>query len=85
MRKSILIGLVILASAATATAVVSRPDKGLRVVTAFVSHTLCSETFVAGLDPDQTYRETFIDIEGLMRLVAEANAAVHNPQRGSRS
>src|SRR6202040_3663218 len=25
------------------------------------------------------------DIQGLMRLVADANAAVHNPQRGSRS
>ncbi len=25
------------------------------------------------------------DIQGVMRLVADANAAVHNPQRGSRS
>jgi predicted hydrolase (HD superfamily) len=59
VRKAILIGLVVLAAAAVAAAVVFRPDKALRVVTSLISHTLCSETFVAGLDPDQTYRETF--------------------------
>jgi CubicO group peptidase (beta-lactamase class C family) len=85
VRKSILIGLVILASAATATAVVSRPDKGLRVVTAFVSHTLCSETFVAGLDPDQTYRETFKGWPVVRRLLPAIRYEVDRGQREVRA
>lgn len=35
----------------------ARPDRMVRVGTALTSHTLCSETFVAGQDPVETYRE----------------------------
>lgn len=69
MRRAILIGFVILAAAAVAASVVFRPDKAFRVVTGLVSHTLCSETFVAGLDPDQTYRETFQGWPVIRRLL----------------
>ena len=85
MRKSILIGLALLAVGATAAAVVFRPDKGLRVVTAFVSHTLCSETFVAGLDPDQTYRETFHDWPVVRRLLPVVRYEVDGGHREVRA
>ena len=69
MRRAILIGFVILAGSAVAASVVLRPDKAFRVVTGLISHTLCSETFVAGLDPDQTYRETFQGWPVIRRLL----------------
>jgi CubicO group peptidase (beta-lactamase class C family) len=34
-----------------------RPDRMVRVGTALTSHTLCSEAFVAGLDPNRAFRE----------------------------
>ena len=85
MRKSILIGLVILAAGLAAAAVVFRPDKGLRVVTALVSHTLCSETFVSGLDPDQTYRETFKDWPAVRRLLPALRYEVDRGHREVRA
>ena len=61
------------------------PDKALRVVTAFVSHTLCSETFVAGLDPDQTYRETFGDWPVVRRLLPAVRYEVDRAHREVRA
>jgi len=46
-----------LASVAVACTPV-RPDQAVRIATGSVSHTLCSQTFVGGLDPDQVYAET---------------------------
>jgi CubicO group peptidase (beta-lactamase class C family) len=51
-----------------AAVVVFRPDKAARVATGLISHTLCSETFVAGLDPTQTFAETFQTMPGIRRL-----------------
>jgi CubicO group peptidase (beta-lactamase class C family) len=85
VRKPILIGLVILGAAATAAVAVYRPDKALRVVTALVSHTLCSETFVAGLDPDQTYRETFGDWPAVRRLLPAVRYEVDRAHREVRA
>jgi hypothetical protein len=48
-----------------------RPDGALRVATGFVSHTLCSETFVSGLAPGQVYAETLQPYPGF-RWVAWA-------------
>jgi CubicO group peptidase (beta-lactamase class C family) len=35
-----------------------RVDQSLRIATGLVSHILCSETFVSGLDPDQVFAES---------------------------
>ena len=45
-----------------------RPDRAIRVATGFVSHTLCSATFVSRLDPEQVYIEA-IKPMGMMYLL----------------
>src|SRR5215471_3466300 len=42
-----------------------RPDRALHVATGAVAHDLCSETFVSGLDPDQTFAESLAPRPGL--------------------
>jgi CubicO group peptidase (beta-lactamase class C family) len=69
MRK-LALALVLLAVAGlVAAGLALRPGKAVRVATGLVSHTLCSETFVAGLDPDQTFAETVRTMPGVRRLV----------------
>lgn len=46
-----------------------RPAIALRVATGLVSHTLCSDTFVAGLDPTRSATETFENMPGMRRLM----------------
>ena len=48
-----------------AAALATHADRAPRVATALVSHTLCSETFLSGLDPDQVYSETFRAFPGI--------------------
>ena len=60
--KIILIVTTALCGALALTAV--RAHDAPRVVTGFVAHTLCSETFVSGLDPDQVYSETLDAMPG---------------------
>src|SRR6516164_5853166 len=63
---------VILAAAAVAVVLFivawRRVDQSLRVATGLVSHTLCSETFVCGLDPDQVYEEILRPMPALRRI-----------------
>ena len=47
---------------------VTRPDRGLQVASVLVSHTLCSEVFVAGLPADQSFREELAFRPGFRRL-----------------
>lgn len=64
LRKSVLAvtaGAVVL-GAAWAT---FRPDRAIRVATGFVSHVLCSNTFVSGLNPDQVYAEALKPMRGM--------------------
>jgi CubicO group peptidase (beta-lactamase class C family) len=42
-----------------------RLDRPIRVATGVTSHVLCSETFVAGLDPDQVFKETIEPTPGI--------------------
>jgi len=55
--------------AAATIALASRAGTALRVATGLVSHTLCSDTFVAGRDPDRTVAETFGSMPILRRLL----------------
>lgn len=61
--------LLILSGAATLIATAAflafRPDRVLRVVTSYTSHTLCSAVFVSGLDPNQVYAETIEPTPGI--------------------
>ncbi len=45
-----------------------RPDLAVHVAVGIVGHTLCSDTFVAGLDPDRSFDETFRSMPGIRRL-----------------
>ena len=68
MRK-LLLGLLLLAVVAVGAAVlVLRPGQALRVATGTVGHTLCSEVFVAGLDPGQAFREIFGSMPGIRHI-----------------
>ena len=48
-----------------------RPDRVLSAASGFVSHTLCSETFISGLDPNRVYAETLRPMRGI-RLIDKA-------------
>jgi CubicO group peptidase (beta-lactamase class C family) len=41
------------------------PTQPVRVAAGLTSHTICSETFISGLDPDQVYAETVKPIPGM--------------------
>lgn len=70
MRRVTLAVLLLGAAGMVTAVVVFRPGQAVRVATGLVSHTLCSETFVAGLDPDQTFAETVSTMPGIRRLVS---------------
>ncbi|MGI9168981.1 MAG: serine hydrolase domain-containing protein [Caulobacteraceae bacterium] len=61
-----------LVAAAAEAAVVTRPDQAAQVAAGLTAHNLCSAVFVAGLDPDATYRELVAPMIGqpLDRLIA---------------
>jgi CubicO group peptidase (beta-lactamase class C family) len=50
-----------------AAGIAFRPDRAIRVATGVVAHTICSKTFVSGLDPRTVFSET-TGREGLRRL-----------------
>lgn len=45
-----------------------RPDRALRTATGMAAHDLCSETFVAGLDPQQTFDQSIAPRPGMRKL-----------------
>src|SRR5579871_4084325 len=71
MRKILLVlsALVVLGGiAAWFAATQYRPDRAIRVGTEYIAHTLCTATFVSGLDPDEFYRETLRPMRGIRVL-----------------
>lgn len=49
-------------------AVVWRPDRALRTATGMAAHDLCSETFVAGIDPAKTWEASIVPRPGIAWL-----------------
>jgi CubicO group peptidase (beta-lactamase class C family) len=67
-RKLVAGGLTLaILIALLALSIAFRPDRAIRVATGFVAHTLCSKTFVSGLDPQTVFSET-VDRRGIRRL-----------------
>jgi len=67
-RKVILSGAAVAVVLFIVAWLARRVDQSLRVATGLVSHTLCSETFVCGLDPDQVYEEILRPMPALRRI-----------------
>src|SRR6185295_7254959 len=69
MTRKLVAGGLILAMliALLAVGFAYRPDRAIRVATGFVAHTVCSKTFVSGLDPQTVFAET-VDRGGIRRL-----------------
>ncbi len=85
MRRLALILLLLLAAGVVAAGLVYRPGTAVRVATGLVSHTLCSETFVAGLDPDQAFAETVRTMPGIRRLAPWLRYQVDRTRREVRT
>jgi CubicO group peptidase (beta-lactamase class C family) len=63
-----LVNIAAVSLAITAIVLPFRPDRAMRVATGLISHTLCSETFIAGLDPDKVYAEHLKPIHGIRQI-----------------
>src|ERR1700736_138298 len=61
-NRIIILVTTIMCGAVALTA--ARAHDAPRVATGFVAHTLCSETFVSGLDPDRVFSETTAAMPG---------------------
>jgi CubicO group peptidase (beta-lactamase class C family) len=69
MSRKLVAGALILAIliALVTLGIAFRPDRAIRVATGFVARTVCSKTFVSGLDPQTVFAET-LDRRGIRRL-----------------
>src|SRR5665213_809003 len=65
LRK--LIGTALFLMIALGAGAYFRPDRAVRVITGFVAHNVCSQTYVSGLDPQTVFAET-TDHEGVRLL-----------------
>lgn len=79
----VLIGVAVAAVLLLAVAawLIYRPDKTLRVATGIAAHTLCSETFVSGLDPAQVYAQSILPLPGVRLVVPLMHYAVDRQRR----
>jgi hypothetical protein len=81
VRRFLLVVLGLLLICLVAAVVVFRPGKAARVATGLISHTLCSETFVAGLDPTRTFAETFSTMPAIRHLLRVLRYHVDRTER----
>jgi CubicO group peptidase (beta-lactamase class C family) len=81
VRRVLLVVLGLLLICLVAAVVVFRPGQAARVATGLISHTLCSETFVAGLDPTQTFAETFSTMPAIRHLLRVLRYHVDRTER----
>jgi hypothetical protein len=58
VRSQTLFLLIASATLSVAACNAARPDRAIRIATGDTSHTLCSGTFVSGLDPHQLFAES---------------------------
>ena len=77
--KIILLVTTTLCGALALTAV--RAHDAPRVATGFIAHTLCSETFVSGLDPDRVLSETTAAMPGTGLIIWAVNYRVDRERR----
>ena len=62
-----LIAAALILAVPIALCAVYRPDRAIRVATGFVTHNVCSKSFVSGLDPRTAFAET-VEREGIRLL-----------------
>ena len=62
-----------------------RPDRALQTGIGTVAHDLCSETFVSGLDPDQTFAESLRPRPGLRWIAPTLRYTVERERREVRA
>ena len=63
-----LVRRLLVSSLLIVAAVVWRPDRALRTATGMAAHDLCSETFVAGIDPAKTWEASIVPRPGVAWL-----------------
>ena len=66
-RKRVIVRILFW-GALIAAALWFRPDRALRTATGMAAHDLCSETFVAGVPPEKTWRESILPRPGMRWL-----------------
>ena len=81
--KARLIRRLLIAAALIGACVVFRPDRAFQVAIGTTAHDLCSETFVSGLDPDQTFAESLAPRPGYRWLAAGMWHSVDREQRAA--
>lgn len=81
MHRRLLHTCLALALLSLAGCAALRPDRALRTATGTVAHDLCSQTFVSGLDPDQTFAESIAPRPGLRWIAWGLGYHVDRPQQ----
>lgn len=83
MRRFRLLCLLV-GGAAVVAGIAFRPDRALRTATGMAAHELCSETFVAGLDPARTFAESIAPRPGVRWLAWALRTHVDRERREAR-
>ena len=79
-RIAVAVGLCVAAVLAGLCAV-TRPDKTVRVATGLAAHTLCSETFVSGMKPDEIIAQSILPFPGVRILASHLTYRVDRKAR----